>query len=139
MDCVNKIIWLNSKITYNPNCNEFIIFTSTKVFSPMINYISGWYTKPPNLISQDVLFRIAVSMMFKYMPNKNEALSLHQEMIANYKTLKRAVQEKELSELPFQGMGDQIRPYPHRADVSYVSDTLITIFKNALIWTMIFV
>ena len=101
MDCVNKIKWLNSQITYNPNCNKFIIFTSTKVFSPMINYISGWYTRPPNLISQDVLFRIAVSMMFKYVPNKNEALFVHQDMITVYKTLKRAVQEKELSELPF--------------------------------------
>lgn len=129
MDCVNKIMWLNSKITYNPNCNKFIIFTSTKVFSPMISYISGWHTRPPNLISQDVLFRIAVSMMFKYVQNKNEALSIHQDMITVYKTLRKKVQEKELSELPFQGVGDQIRPYPHRADVSYVSDTLITILK----------
>ena len=101
MDCVNKIIWLNSQITDCPNCNEFINFKSIKVFSPMINYISGWYTRPPNLISQDVLFRIAVSMMFKYVPNTNEALSVHQDMIAVYKRLRKAVQEKELSELPF--------------------------------------
>lgn len=129
MDCVNKIKWLNSQITYNTNCDKFINFTSIRVFSPMINYIDGWRTRPPNLISQDVLFRIAVSMMFKYVPNKDEALFVHQEMIIAYKTLKKAVQEKELSKLPFQGMDDQIRPYSHRADVSYVSDTLITILK----------
>lgn len=101
MDCVNKIQWLNSQITENSNCSKFINFTSIKVFSPMINYIDGWYTRPPNLMSSDVLFRIAVSMMFKYIPNKDEALLLHQEMIAKYKTLKKAVQEKRLSELPF--------------------------------------
>lgn len=101
MDCVNKIEWLNSQITYNLNCSKFINFTSIKVFSPMVNYIDGWHTRPPNLISQDVLFRIAVSMMFKYVTNKNEALFLHQEMIARYNTLKKAVYEKKLSELPF--------------------------------------
>lgn len=101
MDCVNKIKWLNSQITYNRDCNKFINFASIKVFGPMINYIDGWHTRPPNLISQDVLFRIAVSMMFKYVPNKDEALFVHQEMITAYKTLKKAVQEKELSKLPF--------------------------------------
>lgn len=96
----NKTWWLGCEIKTDENVTKLINFTSIKVFYPYTAYIDG-FGKQPDIVTQNVLLRIAVSMMFKFYAKDEIRFKLHTAIIDEYNRLVNKYFDKISSELPF--------------------------------------